>query len=267
MLQVILESNYPSAICEECITNINNFFNFRKVVINNDADIRDRVEAIKNSTCNNSDVLEPVETEEEQITIEIAPEVPNNEQQASSEENSKKSDSTPSEISKTICNNNKRNSNKKLRTRNETRRKRYQCLSKNRGYYCSKCNFYSDDKTAIKKHKTSAHVALGICNICGKSMRSDNLGKHIRNHYGNHICPECGKKCNHYEALRAHLYEHKGTKLPCEICGKTFFYHGDLNRHVKKHCKLNVTFITIIHGVSIWCLINYAVIQLSGIGP
>lgn len=40
-----------------------------------------------------------------------------------------------------------------------------------------------------------------------------------------------------YEALRSHLYMHKGQELHCEICGKTFYYHGDLNRHVKKHCK------------------------------
>lgn len=241
MLQVILESNYPSAICEECITNINNFYNFRKVVINNDLDIRDRVEAIKNSTCDKNDLVEPDETEEEQIVIEVAPDVPKNQQKATSEETGKNSDLTPNKTSNLVCDNKEDNAKRKLKTRNEIRRKKFQWVSKRkRRYFCSQCDFYSEDKTEIKKHKTSAHVAIGICNICGKSMRADNLSKHIRNHYGNHICPECGKKCNHYEALRAHLYEHKGTKLPCEICGKTFFYHGDLNRHVKKHCKLNV---------------------------
>lgn len=103
-------------------------------------------------------------------------------------------------------------------------------------YKCTKCDFQSG-LTEMKRHKTAVHYTIGVCNICGKSMRTDNLARHVKDHEG-YKCPQCGKHCKYYAILRAHLNDHKGINLPCDICGKIFHYSGDLNLHRKKHCKL-----------------------------
>lgn len=50
-------------------------------------------------------------------------------------------------------------------------------------YKCTKCDFQSG-LTEMKRHKTAVHYTIGVCNICGKSMRTDNLARHVKDHEG-----------------------------------------------------------------------------------
>lgn len=104
-----------------------------------------------------------------------------------------------------------------------------------RQFFCSDCNFISEDITQLKAHRRITHCTTGVCSICGKTMRKDNLSKHIKNHTSNFTCNQCGQTFKNYDSLRSHTYQHRGEQLPCEVCGKLFYYHGDLNRHVKRH--------------------------------
>lgn len=106
-----------------------------------------------------------------------------------------------------------------------------------RQFPCDQCSFVTPDRIVLATHKKTTHYLKGVCSICGKTMRKDNLGKHIRNHTSDYSCNECGITLKNYDTLRSHMYKHKGQELHCEFCGKVFYYHGDLNRHVKRHSK------------------------------
>lgn len=112
-------------------------------------------------------------------------------------------------------------------------------------YQCTKCNLTCIGYLAWVSHKRNVHYERVACDICGKRMRKENLSKHVRNHSHGHVCKECGENFKNYHNLRKHIYErHKQVELYCEICGKMYHYHGDFNRHVKKHCKFSVILIT-----------------------
>lgn len=49
----------PSEICNECVSNVNKFYNFRKVIINSDLDLKNKQQALKNaSMCKTESDLE-----------------------------------------------------------------------------------------------------------------------------------------------------------------------------------------------------------------
>lgn len=49
----------PSEICNECVSNVNKFYNFRKVIINSDLDLKTKQQALKNeSICKTESDLE-----------------------------------------------------------------------------------------------------------------------------------------------------------------------------------------------------------------
>lgn len=125
----------------------------------------------------------------------------------------------------------------------------YNAGQNTRQYNCTDCNSTFKGYLVWRRHQQTVHAERGMCNVCGKTMRKENLSKHVRNHSNGHVCKVCGESFKNYVLMRTHTYErHKGTKLDCNICGKIFHYHGDLNRHVKFHSKLTCFFL-ILHNV------------------
>lgn len=230
----------PSQICNDCVNNINKFFNFRKVIINNELDLKDRLLALKNEKVSEEITLQVTESVEENDVVQniemIKCETKNSEKEAiQTQVSNSESISTEEIVLKGLKRRKKPTTldNPGLRIR---RIKLVSISRKQKIYKCTKCDFQSD-LTEMKRHKTAMHYTIGVCNICGKSMRTDNLARHVKDHEG-YKCPQCGKHCKYYAILRAHLNDHKGINLPCDICGKIFHYSGDLNLHRKKHCKL-----------------------------
>lgn len=108
-------------------------------------------------------------------------------------------------------------------------------------YECKSCDFTCTELSKWHNHKRTKHYPRGVCNICGKSMRNDNLHKHIKSHSESPVtCTHCGKVFKNSESLRAHSFIHTGPELVCDLCGKIYKYRGEYNRHMKRHsCKYN----------------------------
>lgn len=104
-----------------------------------------------------------------------------------------------------------------------------------RMYSCNLCNFSCREYSKWQNHRRTYHYAPGICNICGKSMRTDNLLKHVRSHSALPVpCKVCGKVFKNSDSLRSHSFTHRGIEHTCTICGKTYNYKGELTRHIRR---------------------------------
>lgn len=236
----------PSDICQECINNVNTLYNFRKVIINNDIELKERREALKQTELKNDpNSLSPItyidEVSEDHIPI-IKIEIENEATDAELIEihQSEPSDEETKPAKKT-------NKTKQL----NAMLRRFQSK---REYHCDQCDFVTKERALIASHKRTQHSLKGVCSICGKTMRKDNLGKHIKNHTSDYTCSECGVTLKNYDTLRSHMYKHKGQELHCEFCGKVFYYHGDLNRHVKRHSKYYTALYPIQCSLVFFCL-------------
>lgn len=102
-------------------------------------------------------------------------------------------------------------------------------------YKCMEC-----DKVFENKKKYTAHTdnhRRKICPICGVSITSYNLNKHIITHKTQPvICEICGKVCKHSESLRWHrYYAHTDQKLTCEECGQQYKRIYTYKMHLRKH--------------------------------
>lgn len=259
--------NLPDKICEECTKNVNKFCNFRKVIINSDIELREKLQVLsvsktkaarKTSEAVMLDVVsktiessEIVKNEVKIETIETARSVSNsqfatpNKSKTTSETlvtdgdecNSNKSNSVKSEINdvniNTLSSVNENSDNEKRNI--SVKLIRYV----RRQYKCNLCDFSCKESTKFQNHNRTFHYAKGVCNICGKAIRADNLRKHIINHNSTPVnCKECGKVFKNNESLRSHMFLHKGVEYSCEICGKVYNYKGELTRHMKqKHGK------------------------------
>lgn len=163
-LQFSAEDNLPKTICEECIDNINKFYNFQIVIINSDAKLRSNPAVTANSA--------------------------------------------------------KLKLNKKLNSSVE-----------------------NSSQERLKETKK------GVCNICGKTLRVDNLSNHIRVHSEKPVpCKICGRTLKNSNSLRGHLELHKNASFSCKVCGQVLRSKQTLHRHLKiKHsrsydCRLRTFF-------------------------
>ncbi|KAJ8001398.1 hypothetical protein DPEC_G00169100 [Dallia pectoralis] len=104
---------------------------------------------------------------------------------------------------------------------------------------CLECGKKFVSSYTLKTHQknchpeTSSHPSV----TKGRSPVSGELGQHTRK-WGlrkTHTCPECGKRCQSFSALKVHKRTHTGEKpYLCSECGKGFTYQSSLRMHQKK---------------------------------
>lgn len=201
--QIKLEDEmFPNSICNECEDNLNKFYCFRKVIINTDRELKERVNDLlkinqikEESVCKSEEIFFD-ENDEDQTDDDF------NDDDYGDTENSPEKERKMTKYSKT----------------------------------CKDCNITFSTSTELWKHKRKTHVKPGVCNICGVIVRADNLKKHVRIHYQDTVpCKICNKKYKNAESLRSHLLIHKGLEFKCDICGKISTVKSEHHRHVKSH--------------------------------
>lgn len=229
-IQVFPNDNLPSKICEECIKNINLFYNFRKVIRNSDLELRERYAALERN--NSINLLQSTKSDDETKVFNLL---------EAKDEELEKSEETEEVTNKNDIPENESN----VVTKGHKTRKRYtfknMLMYWKKTYECKSCDFTCTELSKWHNHKRTKHYPRGVCNICGKSMRNDNLHKHIKSHSESPVtCTHCGKVFKNSESLRAHSFIHTGPELVCDLCGKIYKYRGEYNRHMKRHsCKYN----------------------------
>lgn len=226
MFQISLnDERFPKAICYECEDNLNKFYCFRKVIINSDKELKERVNTVKEETviCKTEDLyLDENDNDQNDNTFD-------------------EDDCDDPEFDSV-------NGEKKLSKYPKT---------------CPECNVTFLTSTELWKHKRKNHVKPGVCNICGVIVRADNLKKHVKIHFqGTVACKICHKKYKNAESLRSHLLIHKGLEFKCDICGKVSSVKSEHARHVKSHegninsCSQKLSVIKkigIMHGFNVAC--------------
>lgn len=195
---------FPKSICNECEDNLNKFFCFRKVIINSDTELKERL--------NNLTKTNHIKVENHCKSENIYFDENDNDQNDDAFNDEDDCDDTDFNPDK-----------------HETKLAKY---SKT----CSECNITFTTSTELWKHKRKNHVKPGVCNICGVIVRADNLKKHVRIHFQDTVsCKVCNKKYKNAESLRSHLLIHKGLEFKCDICGKVSAVKSEHHRHIKSH--------------------------------
>ena len=117
---------------------------------------------------------------------------------------------------------------------------------------CSHCDFKTNDKQVLEKHKRKIHDMVLLCNECDyKTYSRKVLVKHRNNKHGIEIhttimkrdeiniekeCNKCNFKGNmyNYSIWKNHnLYEHGTRDYLCDQCEKTFFTQSHLTSHIE----------------------------------
>ncbi|KAK5643258.1 hypothetical protein RI129_007103 [Pyrocoelia pectoralis] len=207
-IEVSVDDNLPSKICDLCARNVHLLYDFRNVIIVSNATLTKNKTKIENKqtdlTENNeetikyeskceSDVLDTTNNSEFIESLEIVDET--------------------CELQKPYVKN-------AIIKANE----RYLSVQK------IKVRRKKENKT------TGKPVAHSICNICGVTIRSDNIKKHILIHTEEPVnCQVCGNTCKNSESLRSHMIMHKGIIYQCKICTKVYKHRGGLTAHKKRH--------------------------------
>jgi len=85
-------------------------------------------------------------------------------------------------------------------------------------------------------------LELLACKHCSKQFRTRaRLRSHVRSRHKvvQHVCPQCGNRCNSARELRAHLrcsHTASTNKYSCDVCGERFGRSRDLRDHQLSHC-------------------------------
>ncbi|XP_060528832.1 zinc finger protein OZF-like [Cylas formicarius] len=101
---------------------------------------------------------------------------------------------------------------------------------------CEECNLVFKNRPYYRLHLAKHNKKT--CELCGKSLRADNMYKHMMIHSSDPAtCNVCGAMCKNFESLRGHMfYCHKksDTEYVCEQCGKSFRRRSNFLLHRKK---------------------------------
>lgn len=243
----------PTKVCAECIVNINLCYNFRRVIINSDLELKGRYVFLKKEQCvmemNNAGEESNVEDSYEINIVKcenvnldyVYEELEDDDDQfADTPVNNDKSEtelttSHTENINDTLERDTNINVIKGTQSNKSFKKKLYKC---------DKCDFESADHRKYKNHEQS-HL-MKICSICGKFISAPNMKKHITTHTDPPVaCKECGKICKNNESLRGHIILHKGINRKCKICGEAFTERAAYVAHMKTHkCKKKLSLIS-----------------------
>ncbi|CAH0559970.1 unnamed protein product [Brassicogethes aeneus] len=213
-IEILQDPFFPSKICKKCVININNFFNFKEVLINSFKELNDRYEAHQKTKAREKEVKEENKTNIIKAEPILMPDY------TISSEDFKQENSA-------ILDHMDYSASSPENTEIEHKKKK--------SFDCNECQ-----RTFISKYKYQTHIrghtSKGVCNICGMVVRSDNLRRHIQLHSEEPIeCDICSKMFKNSESLRSHKRIHLGIIFTCEICGKCFKVKTEYSRHVKTH--------------------------------
>lgn len=202
------------------------FYNFRKVIINNDIELKDRYIFIKPDNIIDDENMEPVfvaNDDENYYQSEELPIKPNME--------------TKNELSIAIVN--AQVSQREAYT-NVIKKRKDKLSLKNKLHKCNKCDFESIEWNKYRMHLQNHNVKM--CPVCGKFISTINLSRHITTHTDPPVtCKQCGKVSKNMGSLRGHMLIHKGINRACKICGETFTEKAAYNTHLNSHkCKASI---------------------------
>ena len=116
-------------------------------------------------------------------------------------------------------------------------------------YACSVCERRYGSEYLLNQHMKLTHLSektIGICHVCGNSMKSKYLKRHIQIcHDPNYVarerrtagkevnCPKCAYVGQNMRGLRRHhARRHEEKTFQCGECNTRFALHVDLSRHV-----------------------------------
>jgi len=106
-------------------------------------------------------------------------------------------------------------------------------------FKCSNCDEEFDTINEQRSHNISVHGSQTwkVCQICGKTVKSQCLWSHEKSHNENMFkCEVCGKAFNTKTRYREHERIHTGEKpYVCQVCGAKFSRSNHLARHRLVH--------------------------------
>lgn len=225
-LQIEDTEELPKHICEECVQNINNYYNFRKVIINTDLDLRTRLNTLNATKHTFKPRSEMKHCEFKPDFLEDSVDIKPEEDMGFAEGDLKILDHDVEKGTVTSDAEYIPNQNFEM----------LKGLATKRIFKCRQCKEIFGSKFKLYNHRRTEHHAPGVCNVCGTVVRADNLSKHIKLHSESPAkCEECGKTFKNSESLRSHKILHSENCFTCEICGRNFKLKAEHTRHLKKH--------------------------------
>lgn len=243
------DDELPKGVCKECIENVTFAFNFRGVIINSDTDLKERIHYSKSArmvqfngssksiTNKRGSEGGPEEWDDtllsdfQQTDLVGSPEMA---LQAHILESRLKEDtvnySTVNVKGEMIS-----DTNFVLGYRVKLRE-------------CNFCNFKTTQQSKWINHQRTFHRERIVCNICGMTVRKDNIKKHIKSHTEGPVpCNQCGNTLKNSESLRGHIWAvHRKFEFRCPLCEKMFTRRIDYYHHKRKQHMCEYIVITII---------------------
>ncbi|KFB44563.1 AGAP005481-PA-like protein [Anopheles sinensis] len=115
-----------------------------------------------------------------------------------------------------------------------------------RSYDCDECDSSFSTKPQLRVHQKRHKLTQTECALCGKSVRSDYIQKHIATQHGEKcrqlICHVCGKAFSTECVLKAHMKQHlephavqrvKPERAECAVCKKMIRGKYSMKKHMK----------------------------------
>ncbi|RZC39960.1 zinc finger protein ZFP69B-like, partial [Asbolus verrucosus] len=164
-IQIIESDEYPSNICQECVTNVNTLYNFRKVIINSDKELKER-----NAT------LERMKTKQ------IEEEAQSKEQPRESEIKNEQNETTIFDNVDSSLDPPSGSDHESTQIEPSIKESVKKAISVMKLCKCNICNKTFTSRFKLYNHRRTEHVAPGVCNVCGMIVRSDNLKRHVQLH-------------------------------------------------------------------------------------